>query len=66
MLTTKRIVSKYGGNICRHCINAQYHIHLYPADCVYEDHRKCPRCREVKNIVGGFQGKGVWKMLLKL
>ena len=66
MLTgAKKIAARFGGPICRRCINAQYGVSLKPFDCKYPYPYKdtCPRCGEMQNIVDGFRISGKIKML---
>lgn len=65
MLTTRRIKSKFGDNICRRCINRLYRVNLTPADCRYGYQYICPRCQKFHNIVIGFTRSGQMKMLFK-
>ena len=62
MLTTKPIVKKYGGNICRRCINEAYKTSLRHKDCNYGRSGVCPRCRAIRHIVSGFTFSGMKKM----
>ena len=67
MVTIGKIISKFGGNICRQCINKKYNIHLIHKDCRYDIiyPSLCPKCNEMKNIVTGFQLSGYLKLLFK-
>ncbi len=61
MLTTGKIRKKYGGNVCRSCVNEILNIHLHPYECRYEKGRAdCPGCGESgKHIVKGFRLRGL-------
>ena len=66
MINTKKIAERYGGNICRRCINEDYRVHLTPDDCMYSKKKQeCPRCGWLSNIVNGFTFSGKRKMLFK-
>lgn len=67
MVTIRKINKKYGGNICRRCINETYKIHLNHSDCLYGDPypAQCPRCKDMRNIVSGFQFSGFIKLLTR-
>ncbi len=60
MLTVKRIKKRFGGNVCRQCINKTYHIHLRHKNCIYAlpFPALCQCCREMKNIVTGLRFSG--------
>ena len=67
MVTIKKIQKRFGGNVCRQCINETYDLHLLHTDCRY-DHpypSLCPNCRQMKNIVTGLQLSGFMKLLTK-
>ena len=57
---------KYGGLLCRRCINEIYGASLKASDCHYPYPFKyrCPRCGEQRNIVGSFRFSGQMKVLL--
>ena len=63
MLTIHKIHKKYGGNVCRQCINKAFGIHLNHTDCKYDllYPGKCPGCGEMKNIVTGLRMSGRFK-----
>lgn len=65
MITTRPLVNRYNGNICRSCINSRYRIHLTPKDCKYGHPGNCARCHNHRNIVIGFTFSGKLKMLGK-
>ena len=68
MLSTKRISRRFGGEICRSCINEQYSVRLKPSDCLYmyPYRYQCACCGTVQNIVTGFRLTGKLKMLTKM
>ena len=52
MATMQSIKERFGGYICRHCINEVYGMQLRPADCLYDLYpRECARCGKMHNIV---------------
>lgn len=52
MATMRSIRRRYGGFICRRCLNKAYHMHLKPSDCDYDYYpHECRRCGETQNIV---------------
>lgn len=58
------VYKKYGGGICRKCINREYHAKLVPEDCQYYYYPyACPSCGEVRNIVVGFRWQVRTRML---
>ena len=67
MASFYRIRSRFGGEICRRCINAAYRAHLTPQDCRYgyPYPSRCFRCGEVHNIVTGLRLSGRLKLLFK-
>ncbi len=67
MVSKRKIIKQFGGNICRQCINKTNKIHLLHSDCRYElmYPRKCPCCGEMKNIVTGFVLSGYVKSIFK-
>ena len=67
MLTTRRFKKEYGSNICRHCVNDETGVHLYPKHCRYEaEYGVCPRCRRAdKHIVSSFTLLGLIKLIGK-
>ena len=65
MLGTKRIIDRFGDNICRHCINRKYRVHLHRNECKYGHVLQCPCCHESHHIVTGFKFTGQLKMLTK-
>lgn len=66
MVTISKIISKFGGNICRRCINETFNSTLLSEDCLYEMYpSKCSCCGEMRNIVSGFRSSGKIKLLFK-
>ena len=65
MLSVKRIKRRFGGDICRDCINRTYRARLDPEDCVYGYLYTCPSCGEVRNIVVGLTPAGRLKLLFR-
>ncbi|MBQ1504445.1 MAG: hypothetical protein IIZ49_03545 [Oscillospiraceae bacterium] len=67
MIGQNAIRSRFGGPICRRCINETYRANLTPADCryPYPFKNRCPCCGEQRNIVGSFRLSGQMKMLFK-
>lgn len=66
MLTMNRIRTKYGGNLCRRCINEAYQVQLQTNDCWYEYYpHVCPRCGEIHNIVNDLKLSAKLRLLLK-
>ncbi len=67
MVTNKKIIQIFGGNVCRKCINKKYRIHLVHTDCKYElpYPALCPNCKEMKNIVTGFRFSAYIKSMFK-
>ncbi len=68
MVTIKTIRKKFGGNVCRQCINKEYGVHLLHTDCKYDMMMYpmlCPSCNEMKNIVSGLQISGLAKLMFK-
>ena len=67
VVTENTIRVKFGGNICRRCINEEFGANLQQADCEYKIPfpQICPRCRNVANIVTGFRMTGRLKLLAK-
>ena len=67
MAAIKDIKKKFGGLICRSCINKEYNVNLNRSDCIYgipfPDICRC--CEEHKNIVTDFTFGGKLKMLFK-
>lgn len=65
MLTNKKIMKRFGKNVCRQCINKAYNIHLLHTDCRYDlpYPALCPHCKEMKNIVTGLRLSGFFKSL---
>lgn len=53
MATIQSIRKRFGGYICRRCLNEQFDLRLSPEDCSYDQHALsvCPCCGEVQNIV---------------
>ena len=53
MANMEAIKKRFGGHICRRCLNEVYGLSLQPEDCRYENFcpSVCPRCGEVQNIV---------------
>lgn len=58
MITTKKIEKRFGGYICRRCINEVYKVNLTRHDCVYKSFDVCPRCGVEHNIVHDFRSSG--------
>lgn len=66
MLTMNKIRTKYGGNLCRRCVNEAYHVQLRSHDCWYEYYpHVCPRCGEIHNIVNDLKLSAKLRLLLK-
>ncbi len=67
MVTMKKIHKRFGGNICRQCINVTYDTHLKHFDCLYGTPYpgNCPSCGEMKNIVTGLRFSGFLKLLTR-
>ena len=67
MVSTSQIRRKFGGLICRRCINAAYGVHLQSADCIYESETPsyCPNCDGTHHLVSGFRPSGQIKLLFK-
>lgn len=63
MWTTRRIRAKYGGNICRMCVNHEYRVHLERRDCRYGKTESCRLCGSYHHPVKGFTLSGHVKML---
>ncbi len=59
MITTKKIEKRFGGYICRRCINEVYKVDLTRHDCIYKSFDVCPRCGVEHNIVHDFRSSGV-------
>ena len=59
MITTKKIEKRFGGYICRRCINEVYKVNLTRHDCIYKSFDICPRCGMEQNIVHDFRSSGV-------
>lgn len=53
MATMRSIKKRFGGEICRRCLNEVYGLNLSPNDCLYTSYSPavCPCCGEVNNIV---------------
>ena len=53
-------------DICRNCLNEEFHIDLEPVDCYYMMYpQKCRRCGEMKNIVTKIRWRKRIKLLFK-
>ena len=67
MVTKRKIKKRFGGSICRQCINKTYRVHLLHTDLKYEliYPVQCPACGEMKNIPAGFRFGGFMKLLYK-
>ena len=65
MLSTNRIKRRFGGEICRDCINMTYGSRLNPDDCRYGYVYTCPCCGEIRSIVVGLSPMGRLKMLFR-
>lgn len=65
MLSAKRIKRRFGGDICRDCINRTCHVRLDPEDCIYGYLYTCPCCGEVRNIVANLTLVGRLKLLFR-
>ena len=63
MFSMKKVRSRYGGEICRSCLNKKYGGHLKPRNCRYADTKNyCPRCNEYHHIVVGLRPSGWIRM----
>ena len=53
MATMQMVRKRFGGNICRRCLNRKYGLRLRPEDCRYDSYcpSVCPCCGTVQNIV---------------
>ena len=62
-----RVRKKYGHNICRRCINREYHVHLRHSDCQYGNPFPglCSCCGQPNNLVTGLKATGRLKLLGK-
>ncbi len=67
MVTIKKIKKRFGGCVCRQCINKTYKLHLIHQNCIYGlmYPAQCPNCMEMKNIVTGLKLSGFFKLLFK-
>ena len=67
MVTINQIRKRYGGNICRQCINQAYKTNLLHTDCKYGlmYPSKCAKCGEMKNIVTGLRLSEYLKSMTK-
>ena len=67
MIAIQEIRRKYGGLICRRCINAAYGVRLMPSDCLYESETPsyCVCCDGTHHLVSGFRARGKLKVLFK-
>ena len=63
MLMQKMVV-KYGGYLCRRCMDRHYHVHLSHRD-VIETEGRCPCCKQEGRLVTGLKHGGRIKMLWK-
>lgn len=66
MLSARPVRKKYGGYLCRRCLNRQYRVRLNPRDVRYRHMRVCPLCHSTDHLVVGFRLTGKLKMLFKL
>ena len=62
LATMKDISNRFGGCICRRCINMNYDAKLTRDDCKYTGREECPSCEEVRHLVSGFTLSGKAKM----
>lgn len=66
MANMTSLIRKYGGGICRECINREYGAKLTPKDCIYYDYPyTCFCCQQHRNIVKKFRPSGQMKMLIR-
>ena len=65
MISIRKIRTRFGGPICRRCINKEYHYHLTRKDCRYGDVILCPCCREEHHAVIGLKISGRLKTLIR-
>ncbi|MBR2697050.1 MAG: hypothetical protein IKE76_00510 [Clostridia bacterium] len=63
MLMQKNVV-KYGGCLCRRCMDRHYNVHLSHRDVV-EIEGVCPNCKKKGRLVSGLKLGGRIKMLGK-
>ena len=60
----QKIVVKYGGYLCRRCLDRHYKVHLSHRDVV-ETEGRCPCCGKEGRLVSGLKVGGRIKMLGK-
>lgn len=67
MVTIHKIQTRFGGNICRSCLNETYRANLERADCQYDYPfpTRCACCKEMKNIVTDLRLSGKRKLLFR-
>ena len=67
MASIQPVQARFGGNVCRACLNEAYRVHLEQTDCRYgyPYPARCPRCGEVRNIVTGLRPRAHWKLLFR-
>ena len=67
MVTISQVRRKFGGLVCRRCVNAAFNARLLSSDCLYESGEAsyCPGCDGTHHIVSGFRLSGKLKLLFK-
>jgi len=63
MTDVRKIRARFGGSICRRCINRAYHVNLQPSECRYSYPQRCPVCGQERNLVLDVSHTGRWKLL---
>ena len=63
----REIIGRYGGLVCRRCINDLYGANLTQRDCVYDGpyERQCKCCGKMRHIVWDLKASGKRKLLFK-
>ena len=63
-MTYRSLKQKFGGPICRACINSYSRKHIVHAECVYlPGEYRCPACRvKHKHIVKRIRLTSAWKL----
>lgn len=67
MLSMHDVYRRYGGPVCRACLNEMTGVHLKRKNCVYLRYPEiCPRCHvHDKNLVGKLKLSGKLKTLFR-
>ena len=67
MLSIKKIKKKYGGLICRSCLNENYpRQYIHHNECIYTNLEECPLCKENKYLVRSIKLVGRLRLILNI